>query len=392
MKRILHVIPHKNLYPPLNGGNLRCFHLMDQLSRFFTMDVLCYQGKEEFEDRGYLNKNINFYGPESYPVNRLWKLLPVKLRNAIRYRLIRRSLSGPAGAVVLDFAHVIQHLATKHQYDCVVFEHLSSMKLAPIVKRLMPNAKTIIDAHNIDSKLTNSEAIKGTEKHLYKEVNSFWGCSREDVNKLEEMNRHRIIGTVVPNGVDAQAKPFVREKKGLETKLLFCGTLSYYPNKEGLLWFYREIWPLITYRLEDIQLTIIGRGDTKPFEHFKSDDRIQLVGEVDEVGPYYQESYLSIVPLLSGSGTRLKILEAMSFGNPVISTSLGIEGIEASHRKEAIVADKADDFANAIIEVVLNSSIGEELRKNAHNLVMTRYDWRVIGEQLSKHLTTNAKV
>jgi glycosyltransferase involved in cell wall biosynthesis len=121
-------------------------------------------------------------------------------------------------------------------------------------------------------------------------------------------------------------------------------------------------------------------------EHLKSDKRIDLIGEVDDVEPYYRESYISIVPLLSGSGTRLKILEAMSFGNPIVTTHKGIEGIEAKNLKEAIIVEKPEDFAKGIYEIIQNPEIGEKLRNNASKLVDSIYDWDVIGNNINQVL------
>ena len=392
MLRILHIIPYYNIYPPKNGGHLRCFNLMDELGKKNIVDVLCYQKADIIAGNGYTNKNITFYNPDTISIPKtLFSFLPKKIGNALRHRWLRRSIKGPANCIVLDFAHIIEHLSKQYKYDFVIFEHLYTMTLAPIVKRLIPKGTTILDAHNIDYKLINNkiarDKTRDIEENLYKVVDNFWACSGDDVNELEQMNKHRITGTMVPNGVDMISKPFHAEKKGLEKKLLFCGSLNYHPNKEGLLWFYENIWPLITKQAENVELTIIGRGDTSPFEHFKQDNLINLIGEVDDVSPYYQQNYIAIVPLLSGSGTRLKILEAMSFGNPIVSTTIGIEGIQATNEQDVLIADKPGDFAQSVISIIQNPAIGEDIRKNAYKLIQSTYDWKVIGEQLNKYLS-----
>jgi glycosyltransferase involved in cell wall biosynthesis len=391
MKRILHIIPYKALFPPKNGGQLRSFYLMDQLARNNVLDVLSYQDSENFKELGYSNKNINFYTPHSFKLKLgFWVILPVSIRNALRYRWLRRDLKGPASSTVLDFAHTIKVLAKKTNYDLVVYEHITSMMLAPIVKRAISNAKTIIDAHNIDYKLTEDKTrrdqTKDIESNFYKEVDYFWACSQMDVKELESMNQNRITGEVVPNGVDSNKKPFHKIKKGLTKKLLFCGSLNYQPNQEGLLWFYDTVWPLIIKHIHDVELTIIGRGDLSPYKHFENDQRIKLIGEVEDVAPYYKKSYISIVPLLNGSGTRLKILEAMSFGNPIVTTSIGAEGIKATHEKEVLIADTSEAFANSIVDIIRMHLNGEALRYKALELVQSTYDWNIIGEQLNKTL------
>jgi len=391
MKKILHIIPYHTVFPPSNGGQLRCFHLMDQLANNYKIDVFSYQSAEDITNKGYSKNNINFYIPHSFPLkNQLWSILPTSLRNAFRYRWLRRSLKGPASATVLDFAHIVEVLSKKRKYDIVIYEHISSMLLSPIIKRFQPYAKTIIDAHNIDNKLLPQKKLKAhtrnIEEHFYKEVDSFWACSQEDLEELELMNNSRLLGTLVCNGVDTLNKPYHHNKVGLNKNLLFCGSLDYPPNKEGLIWFYEEIWPLIITQINDVKLTIIGRGDTTPYKHFENDLRINLVGEVDDVTTYYKKNYIAIVPLLSGSGTRLKILEAMSFGNPTVTTSIGIEGIKAENNKETLIADSPEAFANSVVKIIKSPELGETIRVNANQLIKATYDWKVIGEQLNKSL------
>jgi glycosyltransferase involved in cell wall biosynthesis len=386
VKQILHIIPYHNLYPPKNGGQLRCFHLMDQLARVHHVDVLCYQTKEAILKAGYSNKNVRFFNPESFGRKDLWRYLPRRIQNPLRYRFLRRSFRGPANAVFLDFAHIVKNLSKDVTYDVVIFEHLSPMQLSRIVNRYMPQAKTILDAHNIDSKLNGSKTTRLIEENLFKYVDQFWGCSKNDVAELQEMNNCRISAVVVPNGVKTIDKNYVIDKSGCKKKLLFCGSLNYQPNIQGLIWFFDKVWPIVTANIKDIELSIIGRGDTKQLEHLKSDKRIDLIGEVDDVEPYYRESYISIVPLLSGSGTRLKILEAMSFGNPIVTTHKGIEGIEAKNLKEAIIVEKPEDFAKGIYEIIQNPEIGEKLRNNASKLVDSIYDWDVIGNNINQVL------
>ena len=241
MRRVLQIIPYNSLYPPNNGGKLRSFHLMDQISRFSKLDVLTYQTENEIIQKGYTNENIRFFSPHSFIQNQRDDFLQYYLYNSIRYRWVRRSFDGPANIVVLDFEKLLKHLAQTEKYTTVIFEHIASMLLAPIVKRLFPNAKLILDAHNVDYKLEGNEKlrrkIKKTEESIYKNVDEFWACSQEDVEELEAMNNKRINGILIPNGVDTFHKSFHKNKVGLAKSLLFCGSLNYYPNQEGLLWF-----------------------------------------------------------------------------------------------------------------------------------------------------------
>ena len=389
--QILHIIPYGNLYPPMNGGQLRCFHLMDQLSKYFEIDVLSYQSPNSFLDRGYTNKNISFYAPNSFTKNEgVFKYLPKKIKNALRYRWLTKTIFESATQEVLEFEHVIEKLHKENTYDWVVFEHLSAMSLIPIIKQYFPKAKYVLDAHNVDHLLikptsVNSKYYKNTrnlESTLFKHVHEFWACSKNDVDILEQLNANKIGGKVVPNGVDIHTKSYVEDKSDTYSTILFCGTLDASPNREGILWFYNNVWSIVKANKPNIKLLVVGKGDKTPFRDLELDPQIDVIGEVDDVAPYYRESFLAIVPLLSGSGTRLKILEAMSFGNPIVTTSKGIEGIEYETGTHVLVANNIEDFSSNIIQILNAPNIGEELRINAYKLVKNKYDWSIIVNNL----------
>jgi len=393
-KRILHIIPYRNLYPPKNGGQLRCFHLMDELSKHFQMDVLCYQSASSILANGYKNEHIRFYSPHSFVKNEgLFKFLPTRLKNALRYRFLTKTLFQSATMEVLEFEHIVKELSKSNAYETIVFEHLSAMSLLPIIKKYFLKAKYVLDAHNVDHLLIDQNnpsiekqyiKIKKLESSLYKNVHEFWACSKNDVNILESLNNNKIQGKVVPNGVDLEAKSYVDDKSNTYNTILFCGTLDANANKEGILWFYKNIWPCIIKKKSDVKLLVVGKGDRTPFLDLESDATVDFIGEVEDVAPYYKKSFIAIVPLLSGSGTRLKILEAMSFGNPIVSTSKGIEGIEFENGNHALIANTTDDFSSNIIQILDVPKKGDQLRENAYKLVKDKYDWGIIVNNLVK--------
>lgn len=386
--RILHIIPYGNLFPPKNGGQLRCFHLMDELSKYYQLDVLCYQAQDSFSKKGYVNNNISFYNADAFAKKEgLLKYLPNKIKNALRYRLLTKTLFQSATSEVLEFSHIIQVLSKRHKYDMVVFEHLTGMSLTPIVKKQLPQVKRVLDAHNVDHLLIapnhpSHKQIKKIESELDKYVDEFWACSQNDVNILETLNNGNIKGKIVPNGVSIKNRPYNEDKNNTYDTILFCGTLDAMPNKEGLLWFYKEIWPLVLKAKPNVKLLVVGKGNRTPFVALESDPTVDFVGEVEEVNPYYKKSFIAIVPLLSGSGTRLKVLEAMSLGNPLVTTSKGIEGIEFKTNTDALLADNSEAFASSIIQILNNPEKGEALRKNAYELVTNKYDWGIIVRDL----------
>ena len=189
---------------------------------------------------------------------------------------------------------------------------------------------------------------------------------------------------MVPNGT-TQKK--VIQKDFSEPSLIFCGSLDYAPNKNGLLWFYEMIWPKLKMTVKGITLTVIGRnGHDNAYAPLKIDPQINFIGEVKDVTPYYQKNNIAIVPLLEGSGTRLKILEAMSFGLPVVSTSIGAEGIDYIENKHIIIANKAISFTQKTIMLIGNEALLKEISRESRELIIQIYNWKYIVRTLSENL------
>jgi glycosyltransferase involved in cell wall biosynthesis len=270
------------------------------------------------------------------------------------------------------------------------------------MKRLFPKALRIADQHNVDHLLhqQNNDLncpkhkqtfnyLKIQESNLYKNADCFFACSEADKVALETVNDHRLEGFVVPNGTTN--KPVKRHILDvLEPKLIFCGSLDYNPNKNGLLWFYETIWPSLKTSIKGLTLTVIGRnGFDKAYAPLKIDKQIDFVGEVKDVTPYYLKNNIAIVPLLEGSGTRLKILEAMSFGLPVISTSIGAEGIDYIENKHIIIANDAALFQQAIIDNIKKPAILKKIGKQSSMLITEKYTWQKIVRKMAENLISN---
>jgi polysaccharide biosynthesis protein PslH len=406
MSRILTIIPY-NFYPALTGGALRCYHILMELAKIHEVHVLTVQPIEDFYDEG------KYVFPDNVKV---WSTLDIKSRNyltagsfpdrvlkALYYRLIRRSLRGNTNQFLLDIYPLLKLLLKKERFDLVLFENLEAVELTyRICKMLSPNSFRVYDAHNVDSELWSQLAIsqKSDQLHnyainayevetkLYKKVDAFLSCSSDDYDKLNSLNKSRVSGTIIPNGVNVKQRPFDKNPtKYLINEIIFCGTLDTVPNKEGLLWFYDYVFPILIKKRPTIQLTIIGRvTDTHVFKKLIDDASVNFIGNVETVVPYYNGASVAIVPLLSGSGTRLKILEAMSLGNPVVSTKIGAEGIECHPGKNIFIIDQAEQFAEQIDLLIGNETLFNEVRVNALNFVTSFYSWHVIGNKINRFI------
>ena len=367
----------------------------------------CLATKRELrqpQDGSQFPESVKVYGPvQTPPPQTFFDRLPRRLGIAFHYRWLQRSWRGPANSILLETYHLVEQVLTQHDIDVSIFEHLTSAYAGSLVKRHSSQTIRILDAHNVDHKLISQNNSRGTdrtlvssskfysqvlwdESHLSQLVDAFFACSKHDQEVLESLNKPRIKGYVVSNGVDSETRPFDNTPNKSESKqILFCGSLDYPANRDGLLWFHQETWPLILKRQPSARLVIIGRGALRErFETLCADPTVEFGGTVDDVVPYYRRTGVVVVPLRKGSGTRLKILEAMSMGNPVVSTQIGVQGIEAVDGEHLLVADEPTQFAEAVDKLLVNAELFEKMRHAARRLVEARYDWHVIGDTMNQ--------
>ena len=185
---------------------------------------------------------------------------------------------------------------------------------------------------------------------------------------------------VIPNGVDAQGTPVLSLTESSQS-LIYVGNMGYLPNIDAVNFFTKQVMPTIREARPDIHLWIVGINPSDEVKKLAGGD-VHVTGRVDQLEPYYSRSRIVVVPLRAGGGTRLKILEAMAFGRPVISTSTGAEGIEVEDGKHLLLANSSQEFVTQTLRLLDDLELQNSLVKNARQLVEEKYDWQVISNQL----------
>jgi glycosyltransferase involved in cell wall biosynthesis len=181
--------------------------------------------------------------------------------------------------------------------------------------------------------------------------------------------------TVVPNGVDVtQFQPPAAEADEPPT-LLFTGSMGYFPNRDAVGFFCADIWPLIRARRPHVRFRVVGTDADQQLAHLASTPGIEILGTVEDMRPVLAGGTVVVVPLRAGSGTRLKILEAMAMGRAIVSTSVGCEGIEVQSGEHLLVADAPKAFAEAVLNLLENPTQRQALGRSARKLVEARYGW-----------------
>lgn len=186
--------------------------------------------------------------------------------------------------------------------------------------------------------------------------------------------------SVIPNGVDLESRPFNRYPAVPDT-IVFNGALTYSANAGAMRFFILDVLPLIWQQRPQVRLAITGRHAGVDLSWMPVDERIQFTGYLEDVCPAVGQSWLAVAPLREGGGTRLKILEAMALGTPVVATHKGAEGLEISPGVDIQLADRPEAFADSCLEVLKSPSTRRQQARLARRLVEEKYDWKMIAIQ-----------
>jgi polysaccharide biosynthesis protein PslH len=240
-------------------------------------------------------------------------------------------------------------------------------------RRLSDLYRLNADAKMADIARRDAEQYERLERRLLPSFDRVFVCSSVDKAKLHEMYGCRSIG-VFPNAIEIQ------EERAWARNLdrfvcLFIGSLGYYPNQDAVRFFCAEVLPLIVKSTaRPVEVVVAGKdGDRASILKGVSAPQVRWVGRVENVDQCFQDADAVIVPVRAGGGTRIKILEAFSHRRPVIATSIGIEGIDATHGRDVLVADTAEQFAAQVLRVIEEPSLGRELAENGFRLLASQY-------------------
>lgn len=327
-------------------------------------------------------------GPTTKRLLQIWSLLSSRSYE----RLVHREVG---------FDSALHALLAAERFDVVHFEF---PHMAPARPRSASGLATgpafLLDEHNIEYDLARQVATAGRSalRRAYSAINwrkvhteergvwaRFDGCTltsaRDEGMLLADAPETRTA--VVPNGVDLD---FFHRGVGAEERapatLLFFGAIDYYPNTDAVLFFTREIFPLLRSRVPRVRLSIVGRRPPPPIIALRS-AYVDVTGGVEDVRPHLERASVVIVPLRIGGGTRLKILEALAMGKAVVSTSVGAEGLDVVPERDLLVADDPEQFAAQIKRLLDDPDLAARLGAAGRRLVEAQYSWAASVSRLS---------
>ena len=320
-----------------------------------------------------------------------------------------RGLIGPTPLTVLNYssARVSQILAEILQagsFDAVQMEGVHLSAYLPAIRSAASRPVILADWHNIESEILHrySRVNPSPMRRAYAwrtanlleraETRFLAACDMHTVTSERERGRLQARGPageihVIPNGVDVQyfgAQELDPESP--RTGLVFAGSMDYSANVDAVVWFVNHIWPELRRQHAALSFTIVGRDPTPEVRALAADrvnvNRVTVTGTVPDVRPYYSGALAAVVPLRIGSGTRLKILEAMAAGIPVISTRLGAEGLDLEDGTHLLLADSAGEMIAAVSRLAASPELWLRLSRSGREMVSRSYDWHALTEDL----------
>jgi glycosyltransferase involved in cell wall biosynthesis len=210
--------------------------------------------------------------------------------------------------------------------------------------------------------------------------------SRADATELER--EYGVSGVAdVPTGVDTAFFRPAANASRRPHEVVFTGSMDWMPNSDGIAWFANDVLPRIQRVLPDVTLTVVGRNPPPAIQALAAlDSRLRVTGTVPDVRPYMDEASVFVVPLRVGGGTRLKIFEAMAMECPLVATTIGAEGLPVEHSHHLLIADGADAFANAVVELLQDPARARDMGLTAAEWVRKNYGWERAAEEFGRLL------
>jgi len=284
------------------------------------------------------------------------------------------------------------------RYPQMAYYLFEEARLRPLLSKLVIDVDDVA-VRSLERSLNRAPASYATLRgrinlaflrRYYRQLSRARGClvvSALDQAYLQERQLAQAV-EVVPNMVEMAALGPQRNGHAILPSFLFVGLMSYPPNEEAAVYFCEQIFPRIRAARPDARVTIVGRRPTARVERLGRLPGVTVAGMVPSIGHCYEEAGVAVVPLLNGSGTRIKILEAMAHRTPVVSTTIGCEGLDVAHGAHLLIADEPAAFAERCLALVEDPAMGSGLIERAYELVNERYSIPAFHRAMDQALNT----
>lgn len=379
------LIAHKNPYPPKDGGSMGIATMIDGLLlNRIHLDVLLMNPSKVFQPflPDLVPKQIRRI--KAVPVNT--DLHPIK---ALKNLIFQKEDYFTSRFYDKNFEQELIHWLKSDRYDIIQLESIFSAVYLPVIKKYS-DAKIVLSAHNSEHQIwqrivsheknlfkkyyliIQSKRLKNFEENIFKSVDGITAVTEQDKQHILSVASDKPV-VVTPNGMDMkkfEVTPI--ERQDIHT-IFFLGSLDWIPNQQGVVWFLDNVWPRVLKSKPQLQLIIAGKKIPEWLKTRK-DQNTRFYSDVPDTKELYCQYAVMIVPLLAGSGIRVKIIEGMAYGKCIVSTSVGAEGVPYIQGKNIIIADTPEDFVQAIIRLVHHPEEIQQIQQEARRLAEQHYD------------------
>lgn len=389
-RRLLFLTPQLP-FPPEQGAAIRNYNLIAQVAQHYAVDLLSF-APGQGADLGPLARLCESVRavplPSWSPRARLCSLLTSRLPD------MAHRLRSDAFATALD------ELLLARRHDLVQIEGIEMAPYMRVIRERLGEGgpRLVYDAHNAEHLLQRRACetdlrhlrrwptagyslmqwrrLARFERQVCRQADAVVAVSEADALALRALDA-TLAPTVIPNGVDVERyHPNLGDTLSLRhPAIVFTGKMDFRPNVDAILWFYQQVWPRIQRDAPEATLYVVGKSPHRSLDALRHDRQIVVTGYVEEILPYFGGADVYIVPLRIGGGTRLKVLEAMAAGLPLVSTHLGVEGIPLVHNEQALLADAPEEFAQAVLSLLRDGTRAAALGRAARAFVTAHYAW-----------------
>jgi sugar transferase (PEP-CTERM/EpsH1 system associated) len=380
-------------WPLDTGAKLRNYHLARVLAERAQVRLLAFTDHAQ-----------SFAGLE----NPYEQVTAVRRSPGYTFLKILRGALGRTPLPVLNYTtntmkETLERILGENHFDIVQVESIHLMTYLPIITTARQRPLMICDWHNIESELMSryserepnilkrayagktARLMSQFERRAMHDFDAHIAVSQRDAQQLRNLNSDARV-FVIENGVDTayyeEAAVSGANAASKPNRIVFVGSMDYHANIDGAVSFARDVWPGLRDRHPELIFTIVGRDPAPEVRALATHPGIEVTGTVDDVRPSYREALTAVVPLKIGGGSRLKILEAMAARVPVVSTTLGAEGLDVHDGKDILIADTNEQLAEKIVSVIESEELRQRLSAAGRALVSERYDWSRLGANL----------
>jgi glycosyltransferase involved in cell wall biosynthesis len=384
------------LHPVDKGGKIRTYQMLKELKKnhhitYLTLDDGTAEANALEKSSEYAHETVTIphrtaakFSPKFYfeLANNLVSKLPYALQKYV---------SG-------EMREITEKLAARENFDVVVCDFLTPAVNLPANL----NAATLLFQHNVESMIwrRHFEVAESAPKKVFMKMQ--WqrmfeyekeSCRRFDwvaaVSKedADTMRREYNIENVsdIPTGVDTEFFAPGGDVEKDQFNMVFTGSMDWLPNEDAIQWFTQEILPLVRRQIPQVSLTVVGRNPFSSLvELSKKDQSIIVTGRVPDVRPFMEKASVYVVPIRIGGGTRLKIYEAMAMELPMVSTTIGAEGLPILDGEEILLRDTPQEFAEAVVKLMQDKNLAKKIGERAAQTVRQKFGWRKVTDDFAE--------